>query len=165
MRTAIPLVIGVQLGLMVLLWPTVDKQLHPIVDSFQIRRASVDGNVLSVSGVMFKLRDAGCKFSSVRFYDQRGDHLALKFDDNKADQAANRPRGHQSWGPWRVTLAPDTVALSAESVHECWYDWSFKLPAFDAINELTMKQARSTWFIRTELVPKTSIAKILEDSQ
>jgi hypothetical protein len=165
MRTAIPLVIGAQLGLMVLLWPAVDKQLRPIVDSFQIRRAAVEGHVLSVSGTMFKLRDEGCKFSSVRFYDQNGSQLALKFDDNKADQAANRPRGHQSWGPWRITLAPGTVALSAESVHECWYDWPFKMPAFDSINEVSMKPARSTWFIRTELVPKTSIAKILEDSQ
>jgi hypothetical protein len=165
MRAAVTIVIGSQLGLMVLLWPSVDKQLRPIVDSFQIRRASLENSVLSVSGTMFKLRDAGCKFSSVRFYDQRGDHLALKFDDNKADQAANRPRGYQSWGPWRVTLAPDTVALSAEAVHECWYEWPFKLPTFDSINELTMKQARSTWFIRTELVPKTSIAKILKDSQ
>lgn len=114
--------------------PKIDASFRPAVSSFTIDRADSyrrDG-AMFLTGTMVKER---CTFLAVNVvgYRNNADPIALPllFQDANGDETANRPRGQNEWGPWRIGILadPEIWGISIHASHLCgsgWFSWTIQ---------------------------------------
>ena len=99
--------------------PRVHTYVFPPVSEFVVTQAELKGGSLYVAGTMFKER---CRFAGINVTGKRADGrevpLPILFMDAEYHETANRQRGPQEWGPWRIGVA-SVESLGIESSHWC----------------------------------------------
>lgn len=114
--------------------PKIDAAFRPAVSSFTVDRADSfrRDDAVYLSGTMVKNR---CKFLAVNVVGYSNDadpvQLPLLFQDAKTDQTANRPRGPNEWGPWRIGILsqPEIWGIGISASHLCgsgWFSWTIQ---------------------------------------
>lgn len=102
----------------------------PVVTGFVVHEIHQSGQLVTISGTMIKERES-CAFESVTAYSVfpagiEKQRVPIVFLDANGDDKANRSKGPQKWGPWRITIpvSPSTVAIELTSLHTCHWMWS-----------------------------------------
>lgn len=112
-------------GVLVALFaPKIDAYFRPAVSEFIVDRGTSyrREDAVYLSGTMIKNR---CKFLAVNVLGFSNDadpiQLPLLFQDSKIDQTADRPRGKNEWGPWRIGVLaqPNVWGISIHASHQC----------------------------------------------
>lgn len=104
--------------------PRIDAYFRPAVSSFSIDRAESfrRGDAMFLTGTMVKNR---CRFLAVNVtgYSNDADPIPLPilFQDSNGDETANRPRGPNEWGPWRIGILakPEIWGVRMQASHLC----------------------------------------------
>lgn len=104
--------------------PKIDGYFRPAVSAFTVDKSESfrREDALFLSGTMVKNR---CKFLAVNVVGYSNDSdpipLPLLFQDANGYETANRPKGDNEWGPWRIGILakPKIWGISIHASHLC----------------------------------------------
>ena len=114
-------------GLLVSLWLcwNIETRFFPVVEGFRVTEITRTADGYLTSGELTKSRN--CEFLGLTLYAHTQDKPKLLVAQYKKDIfGSDVGVGHQTWGPWLVTLPPKVVGyehLEILGTHRCHALW------------------------------------------